>query len=398
METTEITAEADQGHLHHEHYQHNQMLNYNRSANGTSEIVEEHSTEVLEMGSPMWAIVEDEMEGMSMSSPMWEGMSLFSLDIHKNSAWERGECVYVAVREKSETSMDALTWTLKNAVVNVSNTTVFLVHVFPEIRFVPSLLGNLPISRANEQQARMARAQERTKRYRQLQKYLDACISLKIRVDTILIESDKIAETILGLIPDLNITMLVVGTAKANLRRLKYKRGSGTINQILHKAPETCEVKIICEGKEVILEQMAMGSGSPSTSWHSKSITPLQGSPDWPKWMKEGSQHSKPITPLQGSPNGSITPTPLQGSPNGPITPLQGSPDGPKPMKGGSQRSKLITPLQGSPDGPKLMKERSQRSEPITPWQGSLDGPKPMKKGKPLVDYFSFFCFKPKAF
>lgn len=45
--------------------------------------------------------------------------------------------VYVGVG-KSESSMDALTWTLKHAVEPGRSTTVYLVHVFPETRFVPS--------------------------------------------------------------------------------------------------------------------------------------------------------------------------------------------------------------------------------------------------------------------
>lgn len=188
------------------------MQNYYGGAGGTGEIEEEHSSELFEIGDgSMAAIGEDPAEGMS----------LFSFDIHNGSgsAWEgRGECVYVAVGAKSETSMDALTWTLKNAVADRANTTVFLVHVFPETRFIPSPLGNLPISGASEQQAQTFRAQERGKRSQLLQKYLNACISSKVKVDTILIESDMVAKAILELISVLNITKLVVGSAKSNLR------------------------------------------------------------------------------------------------------------------------------------------------------------------------------------
>lgn len=44
--------------------------------------------------------------------------------------------VYVAVG-KSESSMEALTWTLKHA-ADPSSTTVYLIHVFPETHFIPS--------------------------------------------------------------------------------------------------------------------------------------------------------------------------------------------------------------------------------------------------------------------
>lgn len=45
-------------------------------------------------------------------------------------------CVYVAVG-KSHSSMDALRWTLRNT-VDPSTTTLYLIHVFPQIRHVPS--------------------------------------------------------------------------------------------------------------------------------------------------------------------------------------------------------------------------------------------------------------------
>lgn len=133
IETIGITAEADQGHLHHQYDQYNHVLNYYGSAGGTSEIEEERSSVYSEIGSrisssPMVGIKEDQSEAMN----------LFSFDIHNSSAWGGGDCVYVAVGAKGETSMDALTWTLKNAVADRSNTTVFLVHVFPETRFIPS--------------------------------------------------------------------------------------------------------------------------------------------------------------------------------------------------------------------------------------------------------------------
>lgn len=283
IETIGITAEADQGHLHHQYDQYNHVLNYYGSAGGTSEIEEERSSVYSEIGSrisssPMVGIKEDQSEAMN----------LFSFDIHNSSAWGGGDCVYVAVGAKGETSMDALTWTLKNAVADRSNTTVFLVHVFPETRFIPSALGNLPISGVSEQQVETFKAQERGKRNQQLQKYLNTCISSKVKMDTILIESDMVAQAILELIPVLNITKLVVGTGKSNLRRSKSKKGNGIADQLLQKAPVSCEVMIICEGKKVILEQTAMDS--PSTPSHSKRTTPSQGSPNKLKPIEEGNQ------------------------------------------------------------------------------------------------------------
>lgn len=143
----------------------------------------------------------------------------------------------------------------------------------------------------------------------------------QVKVDVILIESDMVAKAILELIPVLDITKLVVGTAKSNsrlgctsfsfclshlqlrfqssefgkwlflpvgVRRSRSKRGNGIADQILQNAPEICDVKIICEGKEVILDRLAVES--PSPPMHSKPTTPSQWNIDGPKPMQEGNQ------------------------------------------------------------------------------------------------------------
>ncbi|KAJ0086182.1 hypothetical protein Patl1_07440 [Pistacia atlantica] len=74
----------------------------------------------------------------------------------------------------------------------------------------------------------------------------------QVKVDTMLFESDIVAKAIIDLIPILSIRKLVVGTSKSSLRKLKSKKGNGIANQILQSAPKACEIKIVCEGKEVI--------------------------------------------------------------------------------------------------------------------------------------------------
>ncbi|KAL0443063.1 UNVERIFIED_CONTAM: hypothetical protein Slati_2029000 [Sesamum latifolium] len=168
------------------------------------------------------------------------------------------DVVYVAVgRQSEETSMDALIWTLNNA-VDPSSTVVFLIHVFPETKYIPSPLGKLPISQVNGEQRENYLAQERGKTREFLQKFVDMCSASsqkqQVKVETILIESDMEAKAIVDLIPILNIRKLVVGTTKSNLKRMmRSRRGnaSGVADHILQNAPEFCHVKMICEGKEI---------------------------------------------------------------------------------------------------------------------------------------------------
>ena len=48
-------------------------------------------------------------------------------------------------------------------------------------------------------------------------------------------------------------------------RKWKSRRGSGIADQVLDNAPEFCEVKIICEGQEVVVDSISE-SPSPSPS------------------------------------------------------------------------------------------------------------------------------------
>lgn len=59
-------------------------------------------------------------------------------------------------------------------------------------------------------------------------------------------------------------------------RKLRTRRGSGIADQLVQNAPEYCDVKIICEGKEVSMEQM---NGVPS---------PRSSSDDSPKPKQNG--------------------------------------------------------------------------------------------------------------
>lgn len=57
-------------------------------------------------------------------------------------------------------------------------------------------------------------------------------------------------------------------------RKMRSRRGNGTTDQILQNAPEFCEVKIICEGKEVVELQMFE---SPSLRNSNGSATSIEG-------------------------------------------------------------------------------------------------------------------------
>ncbi|ESW26058.1 hypothetical protein PHAVU_003G087900 [Phaseolus vulgaris] len=180
------------------------------------------------------------------------------------------DCVYVAVG-KSNTSMYALSWTLNNLVTQ--STIIYLIHVFPQIKHIPNPMGTgmVPRNQVSAKQVESYIDKERGKRRELLQKFLQSCSSSKVKVDTILIESDIVAKAILDLIPILQIKSLVIGANKFYLRKSKSRKGNSVADKILQNSPESCKVRIICEGKEVN-EQMMM-SPPPPTSANDTSMT-----------------------------------------------------------------------------------------------------------------------------
>ncbi|CAN8267070.1 unnamed protein product [Cochlearia groenlandica] len=169
--------------------------------------------------------------------------------------------VYVGVG-KGDSSMDALLWALNNTITS-SSTLLFLIHVFPETRFIPYPLGKLTREQASQEQLETFMSQEREKRRTLLLKFLQACTASKVKVETILVESDSVAKAIQDLITILNIKKLVLGIDKSNARKA---RGNSVPEQIMRSsAADMCDVKVICQGKEIKIDE-AVTERSPSKS------------------------------------------------------------------------------------------------------------------------------------
>ncbi|XP_050228896.1 U-box domain-containing protein 33 [Mercurialis annua] len=248
---TEVEVEEEEDDEEEERsYRRNHYYHY---ASSSSEIEEENSNDSNRERKVMESIKEEPFEEISVISFGSKGE----------------DCVYVAVG-KSESSMDAVSWTLRNLIKNNESTILYLIHVYPPTHFIPSPLGKLPKDQVRPEQVEIFMAQERGKRRQLLQKFINLCSSSsssKVKVDNLVIESDNVAKAILDLIPILNIKKLVLGTTKSGLRKSRTGKGSGTADQILRtaNASECCDIKVICEGQEV-MEQMTRTSSSLSQS------------------------------------------------------------------------------------------------------------------------------------
>ncbi|KAL6295215.1 hypothetical protein ACE6H2_003357 [Prunus campanulata] len=274
------------------------------------------------MPLPLSSIEEEEEEStisVSDDDDDDDAESLFSIDFnlsHNNmhNSYKEEEdddrevCYYyyyyVAVGRKSESSMDALLWTVNHAATHQSSSTslvnVVIVHVFPPLQFIPSPLGMLPKSKVSPKMVDKYMVQERDRRRKLLQKYVDACSAAKVKVDVMLIESDTVSKAILDLIPTQNIKTLVVGTTNSSMRKLRSKKGSGIANQILRNAPETsCEIRIICKGKEVMDQDHTITRSISSRSSNVNSLSTQeeddnQELPISPDYNKQGLHYTRP--------------------------------------------------------------------------------------------------------
>ncbi|GAV64601.1 Usp domain-containing protein, partial [Cephalotus follicularis] len=154
--------------------------------------------------------------------------------------------VYVGV---GKDDMDVLKWALDHAVSPGAR--VFLVHVFPPVTYIPTPVGRLSKSQLSPEQLRVYVNEENNRRRSQLQKYIRLCNDAKVPVDTMLIEGNSTAKSLLALISVLNITNLVIGTKRppTSWRPIK-KMGKGEF--IKKNAPEYCEVTVVYNGKKVV--------------------------------------------------------------------------------------------------------------------------------------------------
>ncbi|KAL5563889.1 hypothetical protein UlMin_033636 [Ulmus minor] len=98
--------------------------------------------------------------------------------------------------------------------------------------------GMLPKSKASPKVIENYEAQEKYKRKKLLQTYIDACSAAKIKVKLLLVESDMAAKAILDLIPTFNIK--------------KISKRNGIASKIIQNVPDSCDVKIITNNIQVI--------------------------------------------------------------------------------------------------------------------------------------------------
>ncbi|GLJ16485.1 hypothetical protein SUGI_0281300 [Cryptomeria japonica] len=179
--------------------------------------------------------------------------------------------IYVAVGKDPS----PLQWALSHLVKEGDSLT--LIHVFPPLKSIPTPVGKLPISQVSQDIVDKHLKEEEVKRTRLLQNYLDMCLNVKVKTETVVIESDISHKSLVELISVLNISKLVMGTKSAtHPMTRKLKKGSSKSEYVYRYAPNFCEVFLVFQGKIIIPKAEGdpkYSDASPSSPSSSTSIS-----------------------------------------------------------------------------------------------------------------------------
>ncbi|GAB4860165.1 hypothetical protein Ancab_011643 [Ancistrocladus abbreviatus] len=155
------------------------------------------------------------------------------------------EKVHVAVGRTVDKAVALLRWTFRK----FSECEICLVHVHQPSPLIPTLLGKLPASQADEEVVAAYRREERAKLRKLLDNYLSICAKMKVKTKIITIEAEQVRKGLVDLVNQYGIKKLVMGAVPENW--MKMKRNSSKANYAAKNAPLFCEIWFINKGKHV---------------------------------------------------------------------------------------------------------------------------------------------------
>ncbi|GAB2274360.1 hypothetical protein Dimus_009124 [Dionaea muscipula] len=162
------------------------------------------------------------------------------------SVQERVVTVHVAVGKSVDKAIALIRWTIRRF---GNGAEVCLVHVHQPSPLIPTLLGKLPASQANEEVVTAFRREEREKMKKLLLKYLGTCFKMKVKASVITIEANQVQKGLVDLVTQHGIRKLVVGAVPDN--RMMAKSSSRKADYAAKNAPLFCEIWFINKGQHV---------------------------------------------------------------------------------------------------------------------------------------------------
>ncbi|KAL4340773.1 hypothetical protein GQ457_08G001140 [Hibiscus cannabinus] len=153
--------------------------------------------------------------------------------------------VFVAVGRSVEKAVNLLHWTLSQ----FDGKDICLLHVHQPSPLIPTLLGKLPASQANDQVVSAYRREEKEELQKLLANYSSFGRKLKVNISIITVEADQVHKGIVELVKRHKIRSLVMGAIPENCTRMKMS--SCKASYAAKKAPCFCDIWFINKGKLV---------------------------------------------------------------------------------------------------------------------------------------------------
>ncbi|XP_042511611.1 U-box domain-containing protein 33-like isoform X2 [Macadamia integrifolia] len=134
---------------------------------------------------------------------------------------------------------------------------IVLIHVHQPSPTIPTLLGKLPASQANEEMVTAFRKEEIEQTRKLLFNYLTVCRKAQVKAVVITIEAAQVKKGIIDLVNIHSIRKLVMGVVPDNC--MKVKKTSSKANFAAKNAPPFCEIWFVYKRKHVWTREASEG-------------------------------------------------------------------------------------------------------------------------------------------
>ncbi|XP_074568045.1 U-box domain-containing protein 33-like [Curcuma longa] len=156
-----------------------------------------------------------------------------------------GGKLYVAVGRSPEKTLSLLRWTFRR----FGCREIGLLHVHRPSPLIPTLLGKIPVSQANEELVSAYRRIEREETKKILLSYLRFCHEEQVYARVVVIETDQLWNGIADIVSQYSIRKLVMGSSTENCFKLK-----GSFSKTFFSAknvPPFCEIWFVSKGRHI---------------------------------------------------------------------------------------------------------------------------------------------------
>nr|XP_043618769.1 U-box domain-containing protein 33-like [Erigeron canadensis] len=162
-----------------------------------------------------------------------------------------GDKVYVAVGKSVEKAVSLFHWTFRK----FRDREICILHVHQPSPLIPTLLGKLPVTKANPEVVYEYRRKEKEEMQKLLLDYLDLCTRSKVKACVVTTENDQVRKGIVNLINEYSIQKLVMGALPETW--MKVKKNTSKSSYAAKNAPPYCQIWFVNKGQLLYTKEPA---------------------------------------------------------------------------------------------------------------------------------------------